>query len=177
MDIVMIVIAEHFKYTCLLGTFKEVRHKIKFASLVLNVKIYSSLYSPWKLCYFITIHRITPCAHRANLLIKSQTFYAGVMTQSSVEPARGCVTRAFIFLWRERENSQKRSQSDEQKTKTQQRKASYRGDEDLPEPKPGRAARSLQQPAQPQQQRREPTQYGQRHPRSPAHPDRPCLQQ
>lgn len=89
---------------------------------------YSSLCSPWNLYYFILIHKITPCAPSASLLIKSQTFYTRVMTQSSVEPARGCVTRAFIFPWPETENSQKRrSQSDEQKTKSQQRRANYRG--------------------------------------------------
>lgn len=112
----IIVIAEYFKYLrmCLLGTFKDVDHKIQFTPVVLNVKVslhysgqcdtywtymgYSSLCSSGNLYYFITIHKITPCARSANLLIKPQTFYARVMTQSNVEPARGCVTPAFIFL-------------------------------------------------------------------------------
>ncbi|XP_040896499.1 neuromedin-U isoform X2 [Toxotes jaculatrix] len=50
------------------------------------------------------------------------------------------------------------------------------GDEDLPEPKSACAARSLQQPAQPQQQRHESTQHGQHHPGSPTHSHHTSLQ-
>lgn len=86
----------------------------------------------------------------------------------------GCVTRAFICLWRETETV-RRARS-KKKNKREERPTTE-GDEDLPKPKAACAARSPQQPTQPQQQRHESARHGQHHHCSPTHPQRTGLYQ